>query len=220
MGAWGPPPPKKHTGRTIAIVVGCLFGAVVLYGGVLASQAGNRAAGDPSAPQYRLTLPKTLDGGAFRLREDLSDSFDNSANGADSYARSLQSKAGMYGTGSGTGQLMYTGSYSDRQNPFFPKMGLLDGMEKNDSMTVAVPRRDMAGRSSGDNKLACEVLTKAEGGQELTMAVCSWADRYTQGAVADNSPDSWNITPAQYDLDALAKRTARIRDEVRVPVSG
>ncbi|PJN06568.1 hypothetical protein CG723_38365 [Streptomyces sp. CB01635] len=79
----------------------------------------------------------------------------------------------MYGTASGSGQLMYTGSYSDRQNPFFPKMGLLDGMEKNDSMTVAVPRRDVSEQSSDDDKLACEVLTKAEGGQELTTAVCS-----------------------------------------------
>jgi len=52
------------------------------------------------------------------------------------------------------------------------------------------------------------------------MAVCSWADHFTQGAVADNSPDSFGVTPEQYDLDALAKRTARIRDEVRVPVNG
>ncbi|MET7518146.1 hypothetical protein ABZS88_32705 [Streptomyces sp. NPDC005480] len=125
----------------------------------------------------------------------------------------------MYSAESGSGQLIYTGSFSDRQNPFYPKMGLLDGMEKGDSMSVAVPRRDMPGESTEGDQLACEVLTKAEGGQELTTAACSWADHYTQGAIVDNSPDSFGVAPEKYDLDALAKRTARIRDEVRVTVN-
>ncbi|MEU6663539.1 hypothetical protein [Streptomyces sp. NPDC046821] len=178
------------------------------------------SAPDVSAQQYRLTLPETVDGGSFRLGQDASDRFDNSALGSDLYARSLRTKAGSYDAKSGSGRLIYTGTYSDRQNPFYPKMGLLDGMEKAESTTVAVPRRDMAEQSSDGDQMACEVLTKAEGGQELTMAVCSWADHYTQGAVIDNSPDSWTVAPDKYDLDALAKRTARIRDEVRVPVTG
>ncbi|MFG3368230.1 hypothetical protein ACGF0K_25065 [Streptomyces sp. NPDC048156] len=189
--------------------------------GIRELQGGHDAAApDLSAQQYRLTLPETIDGGALRLGQDVSDRFDNSANGSDSYARSLRTKAGAYDAKSSSEQLIYTGSYSDRQYPFYPKMGLLDGMEKGDSVSVAVPRRDMPGRSTEGDQFACEVLTKAEGGQELTMAVCSWADHYTQGTIIDNSPDSFGVTPEAYDLDALAKRTARIRDEVRVPVEG
>ncbi|RVU19601.1 hypothetical protein EOT10_29420 [Streptomyces antnestii] len=219
MGGWGAPPPKKSsTGKTLAIVAGCIAGAFILMSGIRELQGGHGAAPDPSAQQYRLTLPETIDGGAFRLGQDVSDRFDNSANADDAYARSLQSEAGFYDAKSGSGQLLYSGSYSDRQDPFYPKMGLLDGIEENDSMTVAIPRRDMDEQSSDGDQMACEVLTKADGGQKLTMAVCSWTDRYTQGAIVDNSPDSFGVTPEKYDLDTLAKRTARIRDEVRVPV--
>ncbi|MGW6155654.1 hypothetical protein ACWFRM_21295 [Streptomyces sp. NPDC055144] len=183
-------------------------------------QGGRAAAPDPSAQQYRLALPETIDSGAFRLGQDISDRYENSVDGGDAYAQSLRTKAGVYGAKSGSGQLVYTGSFSDRHNPFYPKMGLLDGMEKNVSMTVSVSRRDMATQSSAGDNMACEVLTKTEGSQESTIGVCSWADHYTQGAIVDNSPDSFGIAPEDYDLDALAKRTARIRDEVRVPVDG
>ncbi|MFB7421129.1 hypothetical protein ACFC18_31445 [Streptomyces sp. NPDC056121] len=196
MGGWGPPPPKKvGAGKTNTIVAGCIVGAAILLGGIRAVQGGRATTPDPSAQRYRLPLPETIDSGALRLGQGVSGRYENSANGGDAYAQSLQAKTGVYGADSGPGQLFYTGSFSEQQNPLYPKLGLLDGMGKNDSTTVAISRRDMTDQSSYGDNMACKVLTKAQGDQELTMAVCSWSDRYTQGTVIDDSPDSFGAAP-------------------------
>ncbi|MGW7519421.1 hypothetical protein ACWGJ2_27905 [Streptomyces sp. NPDC054796] len=219
----GPPPPPKGsgTGKVIAIVAASLVGLFILgFGamGVIRAMSGGGGGGgaggggSAAGPGYEVTLPKTLEGGKLTLAEDLSDQT-NSQN--PDLGSGDTGYTGFYKDGSGTDQLLFAGVNSSASDESSGR-DMLDGMEQDSTTDVAVPRRDIT-PDGAEDPLTCEVLTKEESGQQLTMAVCAWGDNGSGGSVTDSGADALTADPASVDLDAFAERVDGIRDEVRVP---
>jgi len=208
---WGPPPKKGNAGKVIAIVAACAVAFGVL-GFVV--KVMNRVTETSTMPEYRVSFPKTLENGEYELAQDLSDRArsENPDLGSDD-----SSYMGMYKAASGSRQLLYTALNStatggDSATESDDK--LLDGMRENASVDGAVPRREIT-PSGADEPLTCEVMTKSESGQELTLVTCAWSNRGSAASVSDNSYDTLTTDPDEVDLDAFAERVDTIRDEVR-----
>ncbi|MGI5349539.1 hypothetical protein ACQEU8_15255 [Streptomyces sp. CA-250714] len=164
-----------------------------------------------SKTTYELKFPKTLEGGQYRLRKDLSDSVDSAGPGEEAHL-------GSYSNSSDTSRLLYgAASGEDYGNPEFSKNQMMNGMETGAGMSVAVKRRDIT--PAGGDPLTCEVLVKSQAGRKLTIPVCAWSDPGTAAYVAKDSADTYSVPPKDVDLEAWADRVSDIRDEVRTPAN-
>ncbi|MGP3985738.1 hypothetical protein [Streptomyces sp. 3N207] len=162
-----------------------------------------------SKTTYELKFPKTLDGGKYRLRKDLSDSVDSANPGEEAHL-------GSYANSSDTSRLLYgAASGEDHGNPELSKNQMMNGMESGPAMEVAVKRRDIT--PAGGDPLTCEVLVKSQAGRKLTIPVCAWSDPGTAAYIAKDSADTYSVPPKDVDLEAWADRVSEIRDEVRTP---
>jgi len=164
-----------------------------------------------------VTLPKTLEDGKFRLVKDMSGQA-----GADAGLRpGEEGVMGAYGSKDRTEALLFSGINSDRAGSAESEPGgsLLNGMEKSPNVTVEVPRRQITPAGGGE-ELSCEVISKSQGSQELTIKVCAWTDDGSSAAIVDDSPGAWSESPSQVDLEAYAERVDLMRDEVREPSGG
>ncbi|MBQ1122483.1 hypothetical protein [Streptomyces sp. B15] len=162
-----------------------------------------------SKTTYKLSFPKTLEDGRYRLRKDLSDSVKPAQPGETAHL-------GSYSNSSDTSRLLYgAATGEDYGNPELSKNQMMDGMESGSAMEVAVKRRDIT--PAGGDPLTCEVLVKSQAGRKLTIPVCAWSDPGTAAYVAKDSADTYSVDPKSVDLEAWAERVSRIRDEVRTP---
>ncbi|MFI0864449.1 hypothetical protein ACH4RA_30115 [Streptomyces smyrnaeus] len=162
-----------------------------------------------SRTTYKLSFPKTLEDGRYRLRKDLSDSVKPAQPGETAHL-------GSYSNSSDTSRLLYgAATGEDYGNPELSKNQMMDGMESGSAMEVAVKRRDIT--PAGGDPLTCEVLVKSQAGRKLTIPVCAWSDPGTAAYVAKDSADTYSVDPKSVDLEAWAERVSRIRDEVRTP---
>lgn len=228
-GGWGGPPPggpPKSGNYQAGLIIGGLVVAFCVVAGLIgvaggfdsAESASGGSSGDPSyapRPGYEVTLPKTLENGKFELAKDMSEQA-SSTLGSDE-----EGVMGAYGSTDGTEALLFSGVNSDRAGSSESETGgsILNGMEKNGDVSVAVPRRQIT-PAGAEDALSCEVLTKSQAGKELTVKACAWTDDGSSAAVLDDSPGSWTEPPAKVDLDAFAARVDTMRDEVRRPSAG
>ncbi|AXK33438.1 hypothetical protein DVA86_13015 [Streptomyces armeniacus] len=174
-------------------------------------------------PVYKLSLPETLQGGRYKLSRDLTENTERDRPRGTDFADQLQAKAGLYtasgpaaeGAEGGGDEFIFQGLSSTEPDPTFPRYGMLDGMTDDPGVRVAVARRLF---TLEGGKLACEVhRNSAQGDGQRTFPMCSWIDPHTQGIVMDSSPATQGMDPAEVDLKAFARKTAKVRDEVRVP---
>lgn len=231
-GGWGEPPPtaplppRKTTGKKVGIGIGIAIALLLLFSGLREVYAGGSSEGDSSdsdssadkynGPTYTLTVPKTVLGGKFTLKKDSGDD-----PGGGEEAGSVRNELAFYETASGDRQLIVGAMHSRDENPEYPKYAMLDTSGNDRSVEVTVPRRKIT-PVKGD-PLACEVQSKTEsgnGGDKVTVPVCSWIDPHTQGMVADNSQSVRSKDPSDVDLDAFAKEAAGVRDEMRAEADG
>ncbi|MGP3973448.1 hypothetical protein ACTWQF_05290 [Streptomyces sp. 8N114] len=233
-----PPPNRSSNNKVVGIVVAAVLVVAVAVAGTLLAVSGgdgdknDSADGKAKAEQselpsdepsedeptpspseskttYELKFPKTLDGGKYRLRKDLSDS-------VDSPNPDEEAHLGSYSNSSDTSRLLYgAASGEDYGNPEFSKNQMMNGMESGPAMDVAVKRRDIT--PAGGDPLTCEVLVKSQAGRKLTIPVCAWSDPGTAAYVAKDSADTYSVPPKDVDLEAWADRVSDIRDEVRTP---
>jgi len=209
---WGPPPPNQNNaGKVIAIIVGCLV-VLSLVGYVVKQNARNGGTGG-SAPEYELSMPKTLVDGKYKLAKDMSEA--SRAKNPDLRSGDQQ-YVGIYSAGSAKEQILYSGLNSGNTGGDQSDDKILDGMEDDPQVDVAVPRREIDPGGS-DEPLNCEVITKSEGGEDLSVATCAWSDPGSVATVSDNSYKSLLTDPDEIDLEAFADQVNTIRDEVRSP---
>ncbi|MBO8188281.1 hypothetical protein [Streptomyces spirodelae] len=234
-----PPPPNRGNKVVGIVVAAVLVVAIAVAGTLVVLSGGdddkkdsadNKAASEesespsaePSASEeeptpspsksrttYKLSFPKTLEDGRYRLRKDLSDSIKPTQPGETAYL-------GSYSNSSDTSRLLYgAATGEDYGNPELSKNQMMNGMESGPAMDVAVKRRDII--PSGSDPLTCEVLVKNQAGRKLTIPVCAWSDPGTAAYVAKDSADTYSVDPKSVDLQAWAERVDRIREEVRSP---
>ncbi|MGY1437324.1 hypothetical protein [Streptomyces reniochalinae] len=236
-----PGPPPNRSNKVVALVVGAVLVVALAVAGTLLAVSGDdddkgdkaksehsEAPADDTGPsedaeeptpsptasktQYELAFPKTLDGGSYKLKDDLSDSVDTGNPGEEAHL-------GSYADAAGTSRLLYgAASGEDYGNPEVSKNQMMDGMESGSAMDVAVKRRDYTPTGS-DEPLTCEVLVKTQQGRKLTIPVCAWSDPGTAAYVAKDSLDTYSVDPEDVDLQKWADRVDGIRDEVRTPAA-
>ncbi|MDJ1133804.1 hypothetical protein [Streptomyces iconiensis] len=234
------PPPPNNRNKIILIVVAAVVAVALLVAGGVAllsggDDKGDKADSEKSSPgstapsddaseesdptptpsesdtTYELAFPKTLEGGKFRLRKDLSDSVSKGGAGEKAHMGSYANRTDR------TQRLLYAGAKGeDFGNPDMSKDQMMKGMETSPSMSVAVKRRDIT-PTGADDPLTCEVLIKSQAGRKLTIPVCAWSDPGTAAYVADDSLKTYSVKPADLDLEGFADRVNTIRDEVRTP---
>lgn len=168
-------------------------------------------------PVYKLSLPDKLQGGRYTLTRDLTGETEQDRPRDTDFAKQLVAKAGVYSAAGGDGgEFIFQGLSSAKRDPSFPRFGMLDGMTDDSGVKIAVRRRIFA---TEGGKLACEVHSKPgqDGQGRGTFPLCSWIDPHTQGIVLDSTAATQRKAPGEVDLEALAEKAAKVRDEVRVP---
>ncbi|MEU1309089.1 hypothetical protein ABZ419_09365 [Streptomyces cinnamoneus] len=237
---WGPQPPRDKrlgAGGIIAIVVASLLGVTAL-GGVAryltshghdssqderpapASAEAPRGSGgseppgraEPSPRRYRLTVPGTLLGGRYTLTKDVSRTIDDGIAGQRNSVneRNMKGVGGQYTADGGEQELVTGGLYGEIANPRRTLDSMFQGMNGNPGVTVTTPPKDITPPGARE-PVTCERYSVTRPGGSGFVAVCGWGDHSTVATVSLPGPDD------RADLEALAKQTAEVRDEMRVP---
>ncbi|MEU4213695.1 hypothetical protein AB0F13_27595 [Streptomyces sp. NPDC026206] len=182
-------------------------------GPVVGGESRNTAT--PSAQRYRLTVPRTLLGGQYTLAEDMSQEMENDLGGLTNGGNERNAKGvgGHYTAASDPGPetVIFTGIYGEIGDPKRAMDGWFKGMNGNQGFQVTTPAKDVTPPGVAEH-VTCEryAFNRSEGSG--TMAVCGWSDHSTVATVS--VPDA----AAPITLEALAKKTVEMRDELRKPL--
>lgn len=177
--------------------------------------------GDFPEARYRLTLPKTLLGGDYKLEQDFSDS------PQDSFERHAESALGgldvqaavaIYTPADRGGQLNVSGVYGRFKNADDARDTMLKDAADPDGVSITRAPRDF--RPSGsDVTVTCQVVTNEDLNMRVIMPMCAWNDGNTGALIGEIDPAVSFEDASDMDLASLAERTLRIRTELRQPIS-
>ncbi|MFC9792344.1 hypothetical protein [Streptomyces sp. NPDC057695] len=222
-GGWGPPPmgppPKKKlsSGAIVAIVVGSLVVVAGLGYGVKAGYDGVMG-GFPEAT-HKLVVPKTLLAGEYTLAADLSDTQGKEIEDTPDFTvKDATAAVGQY-DGEDDSVLVLSGLYGRIKNGTSTRSSILKGAATQKNTTLAVKPRDFTPAGYGVT-VRCQVTTTREGLGRTNLPMCAWGDDSTAAAVALVTPESASGDPKDIDLEDIAEKTAKIRAEVRKPLTG
>lgn len=219
------PPGGSRTGRNVGVIAATVVGLMAV-GFVVnrVNEAGARAGGSGfPAARYRLTVPKTLLGGAYQLSEDLSQTKGKEAlkGTYDPKSRNLQPATARYTSASPTqpGVLALSGMYGQFKDPAGSRRKMLQGAADSNGARMAIPPKEITPAGSGIT-LTCQVLTSVQdGGATATLPMCAWADENTSATVAVVTAETAGQNPASVDLDQLAGTALKVRAEARQPIN-
>ncbi|NVK80055.1 hypothetical protein [Streptomyces morookaense] len=169
----------------------------------------------PAAQRYKLTVPHTLIDGQYTLDKDMTqtmeDGISSERDGANEH--NMHGAGGQYTDASGaSGTLQAAGLYGTIDDPKRAMRSMFRGMNENPGVEVTTPAEDLT-PPGVQEAVACEEFAYTRPGQTqaVSVPVCGWSDHST--VVTVSIPDA----PSPVSLDALAKTTAKVRDEMRVP---
>lgn len=222
-GAWGQPPmgppPKKRlsAGAIVAIVVGSLVVVGGIGYGVVAGLSG--VTGSFPEATHRLVVPKTLLAGEYTLVADLSETEGKEIEDTpDLTVRDAEAAVGQY-SGKDDSALVVSGMHGRIKNAEQTRSSILRGAATEKGSTLVVRPREFTPAGYGVT-ISCQVTTSKDGLATTTLPMCAWGDDNTAAAVARVTPESATADPKDIDLAELAETTARIRAEIRKPISG
>ncbi|MFF7235497.1 hypothetical protein [Streptomyces collinus] len=220
MPPMGPPPKKSRVGLVLGIVGGVVGLLVLGFVGLVL--LGLKVEHDFPAAKNKLTAPKTLVDGTYELTQDLSGTegqkIEDEVDGAWD-AKVTDSVVARYGVGGndGRGSLVISGLYGRFQNTADGRANMLKGAGKADGVTVVEPAKDVTPPGT-DTTISCEVVSENHSGLKATYPVCAWADGNTAAMVGEIAPSALTADPADVDLDAAARLTAKVRSETVRPI--
>ncbi|MFE1961420.1 hypothetical protein [Streptomyces sp. NPDC059479] len=225
QGSWGqppvgPPPRKKRTGLILGIVTGSIaLAAALAYVGNKAGDAVASASKFPAA-EYRLTVPKKLLDNEYKRLDDVTEQMNGEVKKEDLgdtlISRNVKTSLGMYAAADNSGGLSLAGMYGQFKNPALEVTSTLDGIQEGGLRELS-PRKHVTPPGS-DTDLTCTVMLSEEGSATFVVPVCAWGDENTVAGVAiftlvDTEPD-----PDTIDLEAAARTTLKVREEIRRPI--
>ncbi|MEV4685766.1 hypothetical protein [Streptomyces kurssanovii] len=233
-GGWGAPspypyappvqPPKKdHTARNVVIVMASIVG-LIAFGWVATDVIRPAGGGGTSYPaaEYRLTAPRTLLDGKYELADDQSAQRQKELESSpvdETDIRDPQATVAQYTSTSEGGVLVLSGMHGRIKNPDTARGKMLDGAATADGATLAVPAKDVTPAGS-EVTITCQVVTMTQdGGGTSSLPICAWADDNTNASVTVVTAATSTKSPQDIDLDAAAEATAKVREEIRKPLS-
>ncbi|WP_216586178.1 hypothetical protein [Streptomyces brasiliscabiei] len=219
-----PPPPQRSRVRAGVVlgVVGGVMALLVIAWAAVAVVVGNGGTdGDLPEARYRLTLPKTLLDGEYKMERDFSDSpQDSFEQHAESALGGVDVRAAVaiYTPTNRGGQLNVTGMYGRFKDADDARDTMLKDAAGPDGVSVARAPEDI--RPSGsDVTVACQLIAHEDLNMRTIMPMCAWNDGNTDALIGEVDPAISSKDPKDVDLASLAERTLRIRAELRQPIN-
>jgi hypothetical protein len=223
-GVWLPPQPvprKKRTGLIAGIVTGSLvtLGAV---GYALVQVVGPVKLPDGNWPEatHQLTAPGTVLEGSYALAQDASDTEGQQIRRGinDHRVRDRGMTVTSYLTKDGESALQLNGLYGKIKEPDSVRVEVLTALEEpSEGDTFYLPPNDFH-PAGHDVTVRCAVRDMAEN-RPVTQVACAWADPNTTAVALFTSTTLDAQKPEQVVLDPYADLTARLREDVRQPLS-
>ncbi|WP_075779370.1 hypothetical protein [Streptomyces acidiscabies] len=220
---WGapampPPPRRRRTGLILGIVGSVLVLLVVAVVSLVV--VGSSDKGFPEA-KYQLTLPKTLLDGKYAFAQDMSGTLGRQIereSGAWN-ARDVKAKVGQYDVGGDQtkGSLVISGMYGRFKDTAASRASMMKGVGQADNASIAVPPKDFD-LPGADTTITCEVVAQEQLGTKLMYPACAWVDGNTGATVAEVSAQTVTQKAEDVDLEAAAKTTLKVREEIRQPL--
>ncbi len=217
---WGAPPepPKKNTGKVIAIVVA----AVVVVGGGIGIALSQSGGGSSGGGTYKLTTPSTV--ATDYQRQGAGQASDTSSD------NQLGDVPGMTGTHEVQAQyqttdektLTFIGAYGSISDPeaavdaafaSFKKEGATDNSGKPVGSVQTVHPAGFDG-----TVMKCQQYEADESGTTLKFPLCVWGDSSTLGLVAAADPAKM-LTGGTTSIDEAAGITAQVRTDTRIKIT-
>lgn len=211
------PPRRKRTGLIVGIVAGSLVGVIAVVFGVYELVGKGADAVFPEAT-HRLVVEKTVLEGEFTLTKDLSDTEGKKIEDTpDASIRDGRAVVAQYGSEE-NGMLVLSGMYGRLAGPALMRSKMMEGAAGADNAKVVVPPKEFTPEGY-DLTVECQVVQSKEIGLTVNMPMCAWGDANTAATVAVIRPAELNEAPESLDLARVAEDTAKVRSEIRKPIS-
>jgi hypothetical protein len=137
----------------------------------------------------------------------------------ESVIRDPQATVAQYTSVSEGGVLVISGMHGRIKDPAAAREKILDGAATAEGATLAVPAKDFVPAGS-DVTITCQVVTMAQdGGGTTPLPICAWADDNTNASVSVVTAAGATQSPEETDLAAAAETAAKVREEIRKPLS-
>ncbi|MER5895540.1 hypothetical protein [Streptomyces sp. NPDC001876] len=215
---WQPQPPRrKRAGLIVGIVAGSLVGVLAIVFGVYKLVGKGADAVFPEAT-HKLVVEKTVLEGEFTLNKDMSDTEGKEIEDTpDPSIRDGEAVVAQYGSDE-NGMLVLSGMYGRLASPALMRSKIMEGAAEADNAKVVVPPKEFTPEGY-DVTVECQVVQSKEIGLTTNMPMCAWGDDNTAAMVAVIRPAELNAAPESLDLAKIAEDTAKVRSEIRKPIS-
>ncbi|WP_416968477.1 hypothetical protein [Streptomyces sp. 4F14] len=219
---WGapaaPPPRKRRLGLVLGIVGSVLVLLVVAVGSLVVVVGSDE--GFPEA-KYQLTLPKTLLDGKYAFAQDMSGTLGRQIereSGAWN-ARDVKAKVGQYDIGGDRtkGSLVISGMYGRFKDTASSRRSMMEGVGEADGASIVGKPQDFD-LPGADTTITCEVIAQEQAGTKLMYPACAWVDGNTGATIAEISAETVHQKAEDVDLEAAARTTLKVREEIRQPL--
>ncbi|MFD9544430.1 hypothetical protein [Streptomyces sp. NPDC060022] len=218
MPGWQPQPPRrKRTGLIVGIVAGSLVGVLAIVFGVYKLVGKGADAVFPEAT-HKLVVEKSVLEGEFTLNKDMSDTEGKEIEDTpDPSIRDGKAVVAQYGSDE-NGMLVLSGMYGRLASPALMRSKIMEGAAEADNAKVVVPPKEFTPEGY-DVTVECQVVQSKDIGLTTNMPMCAWGDDNTAAMVAVIRPDELNEDAKSLDLAKIAEDTAKVRSEIRKPIS-
>ncbi len=167
---------------------------------------------------HRLVVEKAVLEGEFTLDQDLSATEGKKIDGTlDPGVRGGRAVVAQYGSEGGD-VLVLSGMYGRLASPALMRSKILDGAADADGAEVVVEPREFEPEGYGIT-VECQVVRSQQAGLTVGMPMCAWGDGNTAAAVAVLRQADLSKDAASLDLEKAAEETAKVRSEIRKPLS-
>lgn len=217
---WQPqpqPPRRKRTGLVVGIVAGSLVGVLAIVFGVYKLVGKGADAVFPEAT-HKLVVEKAVLEGEFTLNKDMSDSEGKKIEDTpDASIRDGKAVVAQYGSEEND-MLVLSGMYGRLAAPDLMRSKMMEGAATAENAKVVVPPKKFTPEGY-DLTVECQVVQSKEIGLTVNMPMCAWGDGNTAATVAVIRQAELNETAESLDLAKVAEETAKVRSEIRKPLS-
>ncbi|MFD3608727.1 hypothetical protein ACFWXA_11765 [Streptomyces atroolivaceus] len=229
-GPWGQPgtqpgmpgwPPQQPRKRRTGLVVGIVLGATALVVGIgfgAFKLIGSGADAVFPEATHKLVVEKAVLKGEFTLNKDMSETEGKKIEDMpDASIRDAKAVVAQYGSEE-NGMLVLSGMYGRFADPELMRSKMMEGAAGAENTKLVVPPKEFT-PAGYDLTVECQVVQTKEIGLTYNTPMCAWGDGNTAATVSVIRPGDLNATAQEFDLAKAAEEAAKVRSEIRKPIS-